>query len=338
MRWFLLVSLVAILGEPSRVEPALSLQWDAPPECPTGDSVLARVSELRERGVDGADEASFTASVSGGGGGYSLTLRTEYAGATETRVVEDVSCDALADATALIIAASLSDAQKSTPSPLVPAPAPSTGTEIPSGEPASVDLGPAQPDDLDAAASRPAPADERGRDRRRRPVGWGLSAAPVAEFGALPGFSGGARAAVGVKWRRVSVAGFGFWVAPRETATVRGARGLAQFAAGGVRGCLRAPVGKAYIPICAVLEAGLLWVNSRGLEPTRRLRYAWVAPGGRVGVERHWGRWGVFAAAELAVPLDRPRMLIGQETAFESLSVSVRMLAGVSIFFSTDLD
>ena len=138
-----------------------------------------------------------------------------------------------------------------------------------------------------------------------------------------------------MQWRRLSIAAHGVYGAPRRTDVVQGASGLAQLGAAGVRGC--GVLGEAVrVPLCAVVEAGGLRVDSRGLIPSNVLRYVWTAAGAHVGVERRWGRFGLYAAGEALVPIRRPQVDVGDTTSFTAFPVSVRAVLGLRIFFDTD--
>ena len=128
----------------------------------------------------------------------------------------------------------------------------------------------------------------------------------------------------------------GTYVVPRRTDTVRGAAGLVQLVSVGARGCGAWSSDAWRIPVCGVVSVGALDVASRGLRPSNRLRYTWLAAGARAGLGYRWTRVGVFAAAELLVPLNRAEVLVGDTAAFSSSVVAGRGLAGIEIFFATD--
>ncbi len=334
-----MLALVGALALASATSPSdgerpetVELSWRAPDGCPDEAAMLERITAaiLDPAGdgtlvVDGRVEASSD--------GYHLTLRTTYGEAVDERVVVDGDCDALGDTALLFVAFSVDPAageprDESQETPTVEPSAP------PAAEPRRVPAA-----TVDTAESRPPPSlaltPERRRPGVRRPRAVVLGLAPQFEFGALPGVSGGARLSVGLDWERAEFAAYGFYEAPRRTGTVAGASGLVQMGAAGGRGCvvLGTPVR---VPICGLAEVGGLRVVSRGPIPANRLRFIWAAAGARVGVERRWGRVGVFGAAEGAIPIARSEVLLGEALAFETWPVTLRAVAGVKIFFATD--
>ncbi len=325
------------IEEPRPHPAAYALRWDGPPECPDEAAVRARIAALGAGATGGDGRIEVEGSVVLAGSGYRLTLRTRYAEAVEVRELRDASCQALADSTALVVAMSL-DPELEGPTqdaPVVPQPpstAPRSEPRPRSRPPVSTPV--ARPR---SASSRPAAPIEPGDTTRGRPpAGWSMSVAPLVEWGALPGVSGGLRLSVGTRWERMSLEAMGHWVGPRATRAEAGARGVAQQGAGGVRGCVRPAVGEVVFPVCVQFEAGVVDVRSRGLDPPNRLAFWWLAPAAGGGLERRWGWWGLFAAAELAVPIRRPRALVGPSRVFESRAVSARGLVGLVFFFATD--
>ncbi len=311
------------------VRPAtVELVWEAPEGCPDAEVMRQRIAELV---VDPAGEGALKVDgrVEAESQGFRLTLRTAYGELADERTVEDRDCDALAEAAALFVVVSIDPSSTPEPEP-VPAPAAQTPAEP---EPAPV----AAPEPTPSAASEvrtttPPPPEEEGA---LRPFAVFVALGPQLEYGALPGVSGGPRLSLGLRWQRVSLAAYGFYGAPRRSDPVADVSGLAQLGAGGIRGCwlLRSTVE---VPVCGAVEGGAMRVASRGPVPPNTLRYPWSAAGARTGVQRRWGRIGVFAAGEVMVPLNRSRVSVGETVAFDTWAVSLRAVLGLQIFFATE--
>ena len=313
-----------------RVRPAaVELSWEAPDACPDEEAMRDRIAQLV---VDPAGEGSLLVDgrVEEGPTGYRLTLRTSYGELSDERTVVDRDCAALGGTAALFVAVSLEPAPAASNSPRDPEPEPADAAPEESlpvlrrpprrAEPAFT------PAELEVESSEPTAA---------RPTAVAVGLGPQLEFGALPGVTGGPRLSVSVEWLRAEVALYGYYGAPRRTDVVRGASGLVQMGAAGGRGCV--VIGcSVRAPLCVLAEAGGLRVASRNLVPANDLRYVWSAVGARGGVARRWGRVGVFAAAEAALPTSRSRVVLGETTAFATWAVSLRAILGLQIFFATD--
>ena len=320
---------LAPVEEPPRPA-ALELAWQAPASCPDAEAVQARIDALAEVDPDGLGTLLIDGRVEPSSRGYRLTLKTTYAELADEHVVEDADCDALVEATALFVSVSLDpsgrDAPPRRPPELQPEPETVAGSSLVPGPAPEVrrELEPVR---------QPAPATPRPVDRRKPVVV--AAVAPVLDIGSLPRISGGPRVSVGLQWPRVGVAMDGSYVVPQRTDAVQGAAGLVQLATVGARGCGAWSRDAWRVPACALVEVGALDVASRGLNPANRLRYAWLAAGVRTGVSYRWSRLGLFASAELLLPIARAEVLVGEAVAFSSSPAIGRLLWGIEIVFAT---
>lgn len=310
---------------------ALEIVWAAPDACPDEtalrESVLA-LAALDEHGegtlfVDGAIEAS--------GDAFELRLSTRLGALEDERAIRDSDCEALVQAAALLVAVSVDPDVGPPPEDVAPKPEPvaaakpqppraSTPASVPEQPSATVEVRPDPPRTV----------------RPWKPGAVFVGVAPQLEFGALPGLSGGPRVSFGLQWKRASVAAYGLYGAPRRTDAILGASGLAQMGAAGFLGCGNPLTGSLRLPICAVIEGGGIRVASRGLDPANRVLSPWTAAGARVGVERRWGRVGVYSAGEVLVPVVRTDVLLGEASSFTTWAVSMRLVVGLKIFFATE--
>jgi hypothetical protein len=131
-------ALIAARAADARAQPApapadrVALRWEAPEGCPPADRVTAEVDRLL--GPNGArppKALDVSARVTeDAGGGFLVHLEAPGEGGAREREIKGVSCAAIADATALIIAmmidpAAVAAAPPSPPPPPPPSPAPS---------------------------------------------------------------------------------------------------------------------------------------------------------------------------------------------------------------------
>jgi len=310
---------------------AVELAWQGPPECPDQVAMLERIEALAQTDPAGEGTLEVDGQIEPTAVGFRLRLRTAYGDASDERVLVDADCHALGDAAALVVAVSIDPAIEERPA----------SYDSPTQTQTPENWSPVAPPTLPEPSSAPKPRATEPEPieiprRIWRPESAFVGVAPQLEFGALPGLSGGPRVAAGARWSRASLAAYGFWGAPRRTDVVAGGAGLAQMGAGGVQGCAVLDPGAVQIPLCGLAEGGALRVSSRGLDPRNVLSYPWLAFGARGGIERRWGRVGLYSAVEALIPVVRTRILVGTTSAFDTWAASIRLLVGLQIFFATD--
>jgi hypothetical protein len=309
-----LVGVVALVG----MLEASAIEWDAPtPPCPTlsavEDSVRAMAGRLPE-----ADEVRARALVVQSGEGWSLRLTTEVGGEAQERVLEAESCDALAKATAILIAVAVDPIAtahevRSTEEIVTPPPEPPPRVES------------AEPIDPIAVAPRvsgPPP-------RRRVPVRMHLGIGGGVIVGAVPGVTGGPVATLGLTRGKLRAELRGAWWAPRVG---RSGPASARVQVGTVAAVVCGEPGNDAVtfPLCGGVEAGAL--RGRGVQvPNAHVEhFAWIAALLAAGV-RAWvrPRVGLRADLEVAVPLGIYRVFVGSQLVHETAAVGARGLAGV---------
>lgn len=310
----MLVGVVALIGTLE----ASAIAWDAPtPPCPTlsevEDSVRAMAGRLPE-----ADEVRSHARVTQSGDRWSLRLTTEVGGEAQERVLEAESCDALAKATAILIAVAVDPIAaahevRSTEEIVAPLPEPPPRVEV------------SEPIDRVAVAPRaPAPP-----ARRRIPVRVHLGIGGGVIVGAVPGVTGGPVAAVGVTRGKLRAELRGAWWAPRVG---REGPASARVQVGTVAAVVCGEPGNDAVtfPLCGGMEAGAM--RGRGVEvPNAHVEhFAWVAALLGAGV-RGWvrPRVGLRADVEIAVPLGIYRVFVGSRLVHETAAVGARGVVGV---------
>ncbi|MEX1362672.1 MAG: hypothetical protein AB1Z98_06065, partial [Nannocystaceae bacterium] len=198
--------------EPTPPEP---VRWEAPSGCP-GAQTLRRGIEQRLGRRLVADEVEVDARVSARAEGFTLELRTTVDGLTDTRTLEAAECEALADATALVVAlavdpvavaevleaaraVALEDEPIAAP-PLLPATSSSDSTE-----------------EAEPTAPPATPDSELGVGRDRGLEGGILRLTGGLGLGAVPGPTGALSLAGGLQWRRARLELEGSYWVPRRT-------------------------------------------------------------------------------------------------------------------------
>jgi hypothetical protein len=153
-------ALIAARSPDARAQPApadrVVLRWTAPEGCPAGDRVTAEVDRLL--GASGArppKALDVSARVTEDpAGGFRVHLETPGEGGSREREIKGVSCAAIADATALIIALMIDPAAVAAAPPALPPSPPSPPLPSPPPSPAPPPLPSPSPP---PSAPRPSP-------------------------------------------------------------------------------------------------------------------------------------------------------------------------------------
>lgn len=326
----------ALVGPSATANPRL--QWEAPPECPDATAARAEI-EARTAQAWQDDSLSVVGRVEAvPEGGYRLELQLQTPTGHETRSIEAEHCDALAEATALLVALALEPEPEHSPEgereiadeaslPPPPESAPTT----PRSTATRTDPGPSS-----VAASTVSPTRSK---RRILPVPSVIMALRGgAELGAMPGVAGAVLLDLGVLWRHLRVDVGASYLTPRTERTPSGAVRV-QLGAGRVRGCGVLPVGSVAVLGCGGLEVGVALGQGRDLPEPTIGRAWWVAPLLAAGV-RWWvhPRIALLVELEGAFPAVRPAFEAGDPDdpddpvrLFSSLPASGRVSGGLEL-------
>jgi len=327
----------------------LRLSWRAPIGCPTSAHVRdAAVRTAARDGLADRGEVLEADAVVKRDRLWRVSLVTRRGGTTSAeRTLEASSCDALAEATAVILALALVPS----PAPVEPTSAAASGDPAASESPAA-DAAPASATPLDtasesaehaapanAAAYAPGPIRENGvaasRDgayARRLAV----SASLVTNAGSLPSAAvgGGATLAYGFGRGRLEVGGSYFAVQSKTTAaSAAGARfGLGAVAA---RACYALARGVMELAPCVGAEVLVVDARGFGASANYDTGAAWVAATGgallRVPVTSHLA---ARADASIGVAVTQPRFVVdGDGAVYEPARVGARAGIGAELLF-----
>ena len=275
---------VLLAGAPASAAPdepaATVLRWRAPAGCPAEDRLRGRIDLLAGAAPGLTADAEVHAPAQGDPR-WRLDLQIRWARGHDDRTLYASSCDALADATVVLVAVlaaplALADrfvppvtATTPAPAPLVPV-APAPVIVEPTPPPAEPDItAPVEPPARVRAAVVPFV-------RRRGPF---ARVAAVAGFGVLPRFDLGIQLAAGALLPRLRVEGALLLLpAQRELLADGSGRGAAPaFASAAVRVCPRFLARPIDLSLCGALEGGVSWGRSTGVEPVGRGYGPWLA-------------------------------------------------------------
>lgn len=340
---------VAPAQAPPPAPSPIQVVWTAPEGCPQRAVVEAEIARLlgappraeagRRLDVDGKVTAT--------GAGYSLELSTrDGEGATGQRTLAGASCEALANAAALVVALGWDpEAVAAAAAPPVP-PAPPAPSPPPPPPPAPIQPPPpplappgAPPGSLSPAPGSLPPAPRSPRDRDPL-VELGLSFALDAGGlpGVTPGIEGGGALLLG-PWR----IGARLTAFPSAETTLEGdarrggdfsqvfgsasfGRALLPWKGGRLSHELSAHVG---------LEAGATFAAGFGVDNENQETVPWFAPrfeaGGRMGLP---GGLGLRGSAGVAIPVDARAFLLDDLGELHAISPVVgRFTAGLDVRF-----
>lgn len=338
--------LLALLAAPVEVQhahdepPTLALRWSAIAPCPTREQLVERIGAqgltLGEWVPEVHDHARLSAriDVAPAGAVWRAELELVDADGRAQRSFEASSCDALAEAVALIVAVTLDpvavtqalarrDAAIVEPEPS-PEPEPAPEPE-PTARPP---LGPVASDDDEQGIQLVLDADDDELQRRARPrLRVGVSLHGGASYGPTLrafGLLGGRAALLGEAWRVELGAR---WAAPRRVVDTGAAASIDAWMVE-LRGCGVPKPGPIELPICLGVEAGL--VRGLGRDPVpdpARATFAWLAPSLSVGLR--WApveRFAFGPELALVVPVTRGRFVAGTRELDRLATIGARAL------------
>ena len=274
----------------------VDLTWTAPAECPSHDAVLDDVARILSHSSGTRAPASAQAEVARDERGrWHATLRVDARGASSERALEAESCEAIATASALILAIAVEGGM---PEPAEPPPT--------------------------AESKAPAPGPQPAAPARRLPASHLLvAAAGVVDAGMLPGASYGAEAALGWTYEatgfRVRALGSANWFADQDVKPLAGEGGRFSPFAGAIRGC--ASLQRAAFDVGPCLGAEVDVMTGAGNGSGTGLPSTTYTPSTRLGVWESllgsiaatWNldtRLAVFVRADAVVPLNPPTFVI----------------------------
>lgn len=307
--------MLVLAREASAETPRVTLRWTAPEGCPAGTRVVAEVDRLL--GGAGARPpkpldviATVTADASAG---LNVHIETAGEGGTRVRELHAASCDALADATALILALMI-DPAAVTSAPPPPAPPP--------------------PPPRPAPPAPPAPPPPSRHQPRFHVVAWVL-----ADGGSLPGVSFAAEGGVAVSLGAVRLEG-GAAVFPVRAAVIPErptTGGDISLITGSVGACYGVVRGAFEVGPCAAIELGRLHASGFGMTKPGEGNALWSAA--RPGVRLAWwpvARFGLALRADAAIPFERPNFVlknVGTVPVFRSGPAAGRLGVGAEVRF-----
>lgn len=316
---------LSLLGgrEVAAADPSwLELRWSELAGCPMRVEVEATIVRLTDgeapRPV--AAEAVITADAAG----YNLQLHVRDADGEQRRTLQSPRCQALADATAVILA--VAAAPIGVAARVVGVPPPPRSEVLDPGvvAPAAA-LAPSVPE----LAREPAPAPSRRRPELAIGVGAAAGIGPTQRF--VAGLSGG----LALLWRRarLDVRGSGWFPGRLAIAGDTSVGADLRLAAGAVRGCPRVLRRSFALDVCGGIELGALTARGVGLASTATRRGLWAAGLLALGLQwRPLRRLALGLEVEGLIAFTRRQYATGDGGLFYTVPLAgVRLGGGIAV-------
>jgi hypothetical protein len=312
-------SVCCVTDASAQAAPQLTLTWKAPSECTSEADVRMRVDRILGANATPRENVDARVNVWKNGETFRAEMQLFSAGQTSTRHVDDASCDALADAVALIVALTVNPeavAPKREPAPAKSAPAPRA---------AAAPVTPPPEKKSDAQPERRAP---------RHPVYVG--AALMLDTATLAALAVGAEISAGYNPRHVAAEAFGTWLSAEDAHLAAGStQGASEFSFGaGARGCWEIFDAAFDIGPCGGAELSGIFASgfnaARSGDTSVALFRALV--GGRAKLR--FSRFALRLDAEAAIPFTRPSFVIDDAGTVQHVSpATLRATFGAEAHF-----
>ncbi len=327
------------------VPEGVTLQWNAPAQCPDAATARATVQARVAEGIEGRTLRADATVTLGDDGQWWVTVELAGDGIAGTRTLRAPTCEEALTATAVVVAIALDPKDETAePTPVdEPAASPSEPAipAVPVPTPATVENSSTVTPTSTASDRVVAPASADETDRAREPARW-LDALLVEargglDVGALPGPSGSIAGAVGLRGERWWITGGAthrFRTEQRVDDEGRGGR-FRQTAAQLMAGPWLS-WGQLELPLRGGIEGGVVWARGQGPVAATSVRRLWVAAIASVAVG--WAPADAFAlrlGVDGVLPLARPRFTLGDAVNVHTVGpVALRAWLGVEVRLS----
>ncbi len=332
-------AVLATWSGPAHADEPAWLEWQAPPECPTGEHISKTLEGWLGRPF-GADEAQVTATVSGSAAGWNVNVLVVQRDLRGERTMTTRTCIEAADFVALSIALAVDPGLEAA----VPAPAPTNEEAPPKESPSEPSADSRRIDgqsssespSIESAAVPVARSPERADPERAAStsVSWHVQAGATMDAFTLPSAQLGGSAELGVTLDRLSIGGGVTWLPP-VTESVPSAKSDVAFSrlAGRLRVGYLSTLGVFELSPYVEGQAGEVFAEAVDASYLSWELWLTLGAGGQV----KWPAGSplqLYGAAEALFPLNRPTFALSGGTEVHTIPrVSLAADLGLCINF-----
>ena len=294
----------------------LSFAWAAPEGCASEQNVRARVDRILGTHATPHENVDARVRVVTDGSTYHAEIELNSAGQSSSRRVDDSSCDALADAVALIVALAVDPEAVAPKKEAPPPPAPVSPPSPSPSPPATI---------ANRAENEPV---------QRHPIFVGGSI--LLDTATLAALAVGAEFVVGYNPKHVALEISGSWLAAQDARLAAGStEGASEHALGiGARGCWEIFDSAFTIGPCGGAELTGIFADGFGSTQTSEASAALFRAllGGRAKLQ--FSRFALRLGAEAAIPFSRPSFVIDNAGTIQHISpATFRTTFGAELHF-----
>ena len=302
--------------------PKLSFTWSSPAQCTTESDVRMRVDRILGARSAPHENVDARAVVTQSGDVFRAEIQLNSAGQTSLRHVEDTSCNALADAVALIVALTVNPEAAVSPKPIE--------TKPPETKPAEEKKSPPPP---------PPPASEKRSDApnvevARRPFYFGANF--LLDVATLKSLAAGAEVVAGFNPRHAAFELSGTWLSTQDAHyDADPTQGASEYSLGaGARGCWEIFDGTLDVGPCGGAE--LTGIFAQGFGATQKADTGVALFRALLGARAklRFSRFALRLATEAAIPFTHPSFVIDNAGKVQAVAaLTLRTTFGAEIHF-----
>jgi hypothetical protein len=330
---FGVLALFALSPKTARADvaaPKLTFTWSSPAECTTENDVRMRVDRILGARSAPHENVDARAVVTQSGEIFRAEIQLNSAGQTSLRHVEDTSCNALADAVALIVALTVNPEAAALPKPIEDKP--------PETKP--IPTKPPETKPVEEKKSTPPPSSEKKSEAPnpeavgRRPFYFGADF--LLDVATLKSLGAGAEIVAGFNPRHAAFEISGTWLSTQDAHyDADPTQGASEYSLGaGARACWEVFDSTLDVGPCGGAE--LTGIFAQGFGATQKTDTSVALFRSLLGARAklRFSRFALRLAAEAAIPFTRPSFVIDNAGKVQGVAVlTLRTTFGAEIHF-----
>jgi hypothetical protein len=315
-------ALPASTARADSASPKLTFTWSSPAQCTTENDVRMRVDRILGARSAPHENVDARAVVTQSGDTFRAEIQLNSAGQTSSRHVEDTSCNALADAVALIVALTVNPEAAVSPKPIETKP---TEAKPPETKPV-------EQKKLPAPATSEKKSELPDAEIARHPIYFGANF--LLDVATLKSLGAGAEVVAGFNPRHAAFELSGSWLSTQD-AHYDATQGASEYSLGaGARGCWEIFDSALDVGPCGGAE--LTGIFAQGFGATQKTDTSVALFRALLGARAklRFSRFALRLAAEAAIPFTRPSFVIDNAGKVQDVAtLTLRTTFGAEIHF-----